>query len=192
MEALFLLRLERKMKWGRESFISFSLNTEFWLQSQSQCIIAGLEMARAASPQLTAHFGLLTSCMKSRKQTNPVNVDKSTHALKKKTSFHIETGRTPGTLQICTAAGKFFTWLSQVGAGGVPGKAREVVKSEVTDSGAAEPGAERIVSAVTIWVPGEQWAERVTGNNDIRGGEIWGSALLDPSCTPPPIAINYV
>lgn len=142
MEALFPLKLERKIKWGRASFILFSLSTEFWLQSQPRYIIAVLEMARGASPQLTTHFRLLTSCMKSRKQTNPINVDKSTHVLKKKASFHIETGRTSGTLQICTAAGKFYIWLYQVVAGRVLGRAREVVKAEGMDSGAAEPGME--------------------------------------------------
>lgn len=177
MEALFPLKLERKIKWGRASFISFSLSTEVWLQLQPRYSIAVLEMARGASPQLTTHFGLLTSCMKSRKQTNPINVDKSTDGLKKKTSFPMETHRTTGTFQLCTAAGKFYTWLYQVRAGRVLGIAREVLKSKVMDSGAAERGTELSVLAVTIWVSAEQGAEWVAGNNDTEAGEIWGPVL---------------
>lgn len=146
MEALFPLKLERKIKWGRASFISFSLSTEVWLQLQPRYSITVLEMARGASPQLTTHFGLLTSCMKSRKQTNPINVDKSTDGLKKKTSFHIETHRTTGTFQLCTAAGKFYTWLYQVRAGGVAGDSQRgpEIQGDGLQSCRARDGAERI------------------------------------------------
>ena len=49
--------------------------------------------------QPTTGLQLPASWMKSRKQANPINVDKSTHALEKKRSFQIETGRAAGTLR---------------------------------------------------------------------------------------------
>lgn len=122
-EASFPFKLERKFKWGRESFISFFTITEFWHQWQPEYITAVLEMARGTSLQLTTHLQLPASWVKSRNQTNPINVDKSAHVLKKKKSFPIETGRAAGAPDL-HSCGKVLYLTSSNWGGRSVGKSR--------------------------------------------------------------------
>lgn len=112
--------------------------------------------------------------MKSRTQTNPISVDKSTHVLKKKKNFffQIETGRTTAPLQIYTAVEKFYTWLHQIGVDGILGKGCEI-QGDGLQSNRDRIRAEYIGCDNLSFE--ELWLVWVMGRNDVKGGMVPGA-----------------
>lgn len=175
MKPLFLSSWKGKLR-EVESFtfvLFFFFFTNHWVLTLLATTVyySSVRNGKRTNIQLTIHFWLLTSWMKSRKQTNSINVDKSTHVLKKKKKlFRLKQAGPLALFRSAQLWENFCTWLHQIGVGGVLGEAREAVKSEVMDSRAAELRTELSILTVTNCVSAKQQVGWTTGKSDVRGG----------------------